>query len=58
MATMNREQWEQSDDWRALVSPANHGTFLETIAESKREGKEVKRVIVAGGVPILYDVSD
>ena len=58
MATMNREQWEQSDDWRALVSPANHEKFLETIAESKREGKEVKRVIVVAGTPMVYDVSD
>jgi len=57
MATMNREQWEESEDWRAVVSPANHEQFLETIAESKREGKEVKRVLVVGGTPIVYDVT-
>ena len=58
MATMNRDQWEESEDWRKLVSPANHEQFLETIAESKREGKEVKRVILVAGTPIVYDVSD
>lgn len=58
MATMNREQWEASEDWRKLVSPENHARFLETIAESKRDGKEVKRVVVVGGTPIVYDVSD
>lgn len=58
MATMNREQWEESEDWRSMVSPENHNKFLETLAESKREGKEVKRVIVVGGTPIVYDVSD
>ncbi|MDQ1130904.1 hypothetical protein [Microbacterium sp. SORGH_AS_0888] len=58
MATMNRELWEESEDWRKLVSPENHARFLETIAESKRDGKEVKRVILVGGTPIVYDVSD
>ena len=58
MATMNREQWENSEDWRSMVSPENHEKFLETLAESKREGKEVKRVIVVGGTPIVYGVSD
>jgi len=58
MATMNREQWEKSEDWRKLVSPAQHEKFLETIAESKREGREVKRVVVISGTPILYDVSE
>lgn len=58
MATMNREQWEASDDWRSLVSPANHEKFLQTIADSKREGKEVKSVIVIGGTPLVYNVSD
>lgn len=58
MATMNREQWEKSKDWRSMISPENHDKFLETLAESKREGKEVKRVIVVGGTPVVYDVSD
>ncbi len=58
MTTMNRDQWEQSDDWRSVVSAVNHEKFLETLAESKREGQEVKRVIVVGGTPIVYDVSD
>lgn len=58
MATMSREQWEESEDWRSMVSPENHDKFLETLAESKREGKEVKRLIVVGGTPIVYDVSD
>ena len=55
---MNRDQWDGSDEWRSVVAPANHEKFLETLAESKREGKEVKRVIVVGGTPIVYDVSD
>ncbi|MCM3615716.1 hypothetical protein M3672_14890 [Microbacterium enclense] len=58
MATMNREQWENSEDWRSLVSPENHEKFLEVLAESRREGKEVKRVIVVAGTAIVYDVSD
>lgn len=58
MATVSREQWEESEDWRSLISPENQDKFLETLAESKREGKEVKRVIVVGGTPIVYDVSD
>lgn len=58
MATMNREQWEESEDWRSIVSPENHEKFLETIAESKREGKQVKRCVVIGGTPLVYDVSD
>lgn len=58
MATMNREQWEESEDWRKLVSPENHEKFLEVLAESKREGKEVKRVILVAGTPIVFDVSD
>lgn len=58
MATMTRDQWVKSEDWRTIVSPANHEKFLETLAESKREGKEVKRVIVVGGSPLVYDVSD
>lgn len=58
MATVNRDQWEESEDWRAVVSPANHQKFLETLAESKREGREVKSVLVVGGAPIVYNVSD
>lgn len=58
MPTMNRDQWEASEAWRSMVSPENHEKFLEVLAESKREGKEVKRVIVVGGTPIVYDVSD
>ncbi|WP_294944636.1 hypothetical protein [uncultured Microbacterium sp.] len=55
---MDRDQWEGSEDWRAMVSPENHEKFLDALAESKREGKEVKRVIVVGGTPIVYDVTD
>ncbi len=58
MPTMDRDQWEGSEDWRAMVSPENHEKFLDALAESKREGKEVKRVIVVGGTPIVYDVTD
>ena len=58
MATVNREQWEESEDWRVVVSPAHHEKFLETLAESKREGREVKSVLVIGGTPIVYNVSD
>lgn len=58
MPTMNREQWEESEDWRSMVSPENHEKFLEVLAESEREGKEVKRVILVAGTPIIYDVSD
>ncbi|WP_268874013.1 hypothetical protein [Pseudoclavibacter helvolus] len=41
-----------------MVSPVNDGKFLETLAESKREGKEVERVIVDGGTPSVYEMSD
>lgn len=58
MATVNREQWEESEDWRAVVAPANHEKFLETIAESKREGREVNSVLVVSGTPLVYNVSD
>lgn len=58
MATVNRNQWEESEDWRALVSPANQQKFLEALAESKREGREVKSVLVIGGTPLVYNVSD
>jgi hypothetical protein len=58
MATMTSDKWNDSEDWRELVSPAMHERFLETLADSKREGKEVKNVIVVGGTPIVYNVSD
>ncbi|MEQ6896226.1 hypothetical protein [Microbacterium sp. KR10-403] len=57
MATMNREHWENSEDWRSQVKPELHESFLETLAESKREGKEVKSVIVVAGTPLVYNVS-
>ncbi|WP_166787434.1 MULTISPECIES: hypothetical protein [unclassified Cryobacterium] len=55
---MKLDPWVESEEWREVVSPANHQAFLETLAEPMREGKEVKRVIVVGGTPIMYDVSD
>lgn len=58
MATITRDFWEDSEDWRSVVAHENHEQFLETLAASKREGKEVKRCIVIAGAPIVYDVSD
>lgn len=57
MPIMNRDQWDGSDAWREVVASSMHERFLEALADADRDGTPVQRVVVAGGVPMMYDVS-
>jgi hypothetical protein len=58
MTTFKPASWTETEDWRELVKPEHHADFLAAIAEAARDGQTVKSVLVSGGTPIVYNLSN
>lgn len=57
VTTLEPSSWTESEDWRGTIKPELHADFLKSIADAQRDGNPVKSVVVAGGVPIIYNIS-
>ena len=55
MTNLTPTAWIESQDFRDVVNPDQHADFLANIAAAHAEGYVVTRVVVIGGVPVVYE---
>jgi len=55
MDDLTPDAWIESEDFRDVVKPEFHDDFLRTIAGAHSEGCAITKVIVIGGVPVVYE---
>lgn len=54
MAELTPDAWTTTQDFRDVVKPSFHADFLQTIADAHAEGYAITKVVVVGGVPVIY----